>query len=81
MRHVHPGVMSMTQEVQSIVRFKQLRERVGLSRSEIRRRELAGEFPCRVRLGPRSVGWLTEEVNNWVAERARERENHPLRAA
>lgn len=65
----------------SIIRLPEVRARTGLSRSEIYRREALGQFPRRVSLGARSVGWSSEEVSAWVAERIRmSRENqgaHP----
>lgn len=38
-----------------------------LSESTIRRRELAGQFPKRVRLGPSAVAWRESDVMLWVA--------------
>ncbi|GGG52598.1 hypothetical protein GCM10010964_44670 [Caldovatus sediminis] len=37
--------------------------------------EAAGEFPRRVTLGPRAVGWLESEINQWIAKRAAERDD------
>jgi prophage regulatory protein len=36
-------------------------------------KEARGEFPKRVRLGPRAIGWIEEEIDKWIAERAAER--------
>ncbi|MEO0344470.1 MAG: AlpA family phage regulatory protein [Pseudomonadota bacterium] len=33
--------------------------------------EKAGQFPKRVPLGPNRVGWLYEEVLEWLEERIR----------
>lgn len=60
---------------QAIVRLPEVRARTGLSRSEIYRREGLGEFPKRVKLGARSVGWLSEEVQQWIEARIRESRN------
>ena len=57
-----------------VLRFKQLRDRVGLSRSQIERLEAVGRFPKRLRLGPGAVGWLESEVDAYIAERVRERD-------
>lgn len=57
---------------QAIIRLPDVRARVGLSRSEIYRREALGEFPKRVILGARSVGWSLEEIENWIQQRIRE---------
>ena len=44
--------------------------KVGLSRMHLYRLERAGLFPRRVHLGPNSVGWLEEELDQWIRERA-----------
>ncbi|MFC1531131.1 helix-turn-helix transcriptional regulator [Gemmatimonadota bacterium] len=41
----------------------------GLSRSTIDRYERDGAFPARRLLGPRAVGWLKDEVMEWMAAR------------
>jgi prophage regulatory protein len=58
--------------VQAILRLPEVRARTGLSRSEIYRREALDQFPRRVRLGARSVGWPQSEVQNWIEARIRE---------
>ena len=57
---------------QSIIRLPEVRARTGLSRSEIYRREGLGEFPARIRLGARSVGWVSSEVQDFIESRIRE---------
>ena len=52
-----------------ILRLPQVRERCGLSRSEIYRRIQSREFPLPVRLGLRAVGWKASAVESWIAER------------
>ena len=56
-----------------ILRQHQVCEKVGLSPMTIWRRQKAGTFPQRVRLGPNAVGWIEEEIEAWCAERAAER--------
>ncbi len=51
---------------QAILRLPEVKARTGLSRSEIYRREALGEFPKRVRLGARSVGWLASEIDEFI---------------
>jgi prophage regulatory protein len=53
----------------SILRRKQVEARTGLARSTIYHHIKAGTFPRPVSLGPRAVGWLESDVNNWIAER------------
>lgn len=59
-------------QAQAIIRLAEVRARVGLSRSEIYRREALGEFPKRVKLGVRSVGWVLSEVQEFIEARIRE---------
>lgn len=52
-----------------IIRLKAVKARCGLSRSTLYNRMAAGEFPCSVALGPRSVGWVESEIDAWIAAR------------
>ena len=54
---------------ESIIRLPVVQQRTGLSRSEIYRREGLGQFPKRVSIGARSVGWVSSEVERFVQER------------
>ncbi len=53
---------------QQFLRLPQVREIVGLSRSEIYRRVSIGDFPKPVSLGARAVGWVSGEVQAWVKQ-------------
>lgn len=53
---------------------KQVSQKIGLSRTEIDRKEAAGKFPKRVQVGFR-VFWVEEEVEGWM-QRLIERRNH-----
>ncbi len=57
-----------------IVRRKELRHLVGYSPAHIDRLEKAGQFPKRVELGPGAVGWLEDEVQEWIKARVAERD-------
>lgn len=52
-----------------ILRFPELREKVGYSRSNIHYLMEMGEFPKSIKLGGRAVGWLESEVDSWIQER------------
>jgi prophage regulatory protein len=52
-----------------IIRRRELTAKVGYCLGHIYRLERAGEFPPRVRLGRRAVGWVAEEVERWLQER------------
>jgi prophage regulatory protein len=53
-----------------ILRWRELKEKVPLTRQHLLRLEKADKFPKRLRLGKNSVGWLEEEVDGWVDEQA-----------
>jgi prophage regulatory protein len=70
----------MTQEEPSdgavrFVRYAQLRQAKGIpfSRVHINRLEKAGRFPRRVRLGPNTIAWREDELDDWSAARSNER--------
>lgn len=55
----------------TILRAKDVVQLTGLSRVSIWRYERAGQFPPRIQLGPNSVGWIEEEVLDWIETRPR----------
>ena len=52
-----------------MLRFRQVKEIVALSKSAIYNRIAQGTFPKPVNLGGKSVGWLESEVNAWIESR------------
>jgi prophage regulatory protein len=57
---------------------KQVREMVLYSPQHIQRLEDAGRFPRRVRLGQGRVGWVEQEVLDWLTEKIRQRDEQKL---
>ena len=57
-----------------VLRPKETAAKVGYSRMHLYRLERDGQFPRRVRLGPSSVGWIEEEVDEWIRARIAERD-------
>ncbi len=49
-----------------VLSVRQITDATGLSPVTIWRKEKKGEFPARRQLGPRRVGWLTREVEDWL---------------
>ncbi|ADP02345.1 gp52 [Burkholderia phage KL3] len=49
-----------------LLRFAEVRSRIGLSKSEIYRRIGAGTFPAGVKLGARAVAWHESAVEDWI---------------
>lgn len=52
-----------------ILRLPAVKGRTGLSRSAIYLRVSEKKFPAPVSIGERAVGWIEEEVNDWLAKR------------
>ena len=53
----------------TILRLPAVKERTALSRSTIYLRIANNEFPAPISLGGRAVGWVEEDINNWLAEK------------
>ncbi|WP_322401111.1 AlpA family transcriptional regulator [Massilia luteola] len=51
------------------LRIKQVTALTGLSRATIYNMMAAGSFPMKTALGVRAVGWLSSEIQVWMAER------------
>ena len=58
-----------TQPPTRFLRLPEVQDRTGLSRSTIYVRLNQGRFPRPVSLGSRAVGWIEEEVEEWIRER------------
>jgi len=52
--------------VTSILRLPTAKARTGLSRSTVYLRISEGRFPKPVSLGGRAVGWVEEEITEWL---------------
>ncbi|MGD1063878.1 MAG: AlpA family transcriptional regulator [Terracidiphilus sp.] len=55
----------------SILRLKAVKSRIGLSKSAIYLAISREEFPRPIQLGPRAVGWLESEIEEWIRERVK----------
>lgn len=56
-----------------LVLAPEIRARIPYSLNHLRRLEVQGEFPKRVRIGANRVAWLRTEIDQWIAERVEER--------
>lgn len=56
-----------------IILAPERRQLVPYSDMHIWRKEKAGTFPRRIRLGPNRVGWSLKEVLKWIEDRKAER--------
>lgn len=57
-----------------IIRLREVMALTGLARSTVYKYVEAGTFPQPVPLGGRSVGWVEQEVEDWVLARIEERD-------
>ncbi len=58
--------------MQYILRLPIVKSRTGLSRSSIYSQISKGDFPKQISLGQRSVGWLEEDIEDWINQRIEE---------
>lgn len=59
-----------------MIAYPELKPRKGIRYSNVhlRRLEAAGNFPRRVNLGGNCVAWVESEIDNWLEQRAAERD-------
>jgi len=55
--------------VLKILRLPAVKATTGLGRSAIYSGMVSGTFPKSVRLGPRTIGWRSEDITAWVESR------------
>lgn len=53
-----------------LLRFAEVKAKVGLSRTTLWRLERENLFPKRKRVGKNSIAWLEHEVDQWISRRA-----------
>jgi len=58
----------------TILRLPAVKSLTGLSRSTLYLRIAEGTFPRQVNLGGRAVGWLSSELETWLAEQVERRD-------
>jgi prophage regulatory protein len=56
-------------DVRGVARLPEVERLCGMSRSSIYRLESLGQFPKRVRLSQRAVGWQRELIREWILSR------------
>lgn len=56
-----------------ILRRAEVEQKTGFKRAHIYSLMKAGKFPKPLRLGVRAVGWDSVEIDQWIADRLKER--------
>lgn len=59
----------VTRDDVRILRLGAVIAKTGLSRSSIYAKIAVGGFPTPIKLGERAVGWPSEEIDAWIADR------------
>ena len=70
----HRDALQLGDIVMRILSKRQVKELVLYSPQHIARLEKAGQFPKRVQLGPSRVGWVEDEVLDWLQKRLEARD-------
>jgi prophage regulatory protein len=60
--------------VSRILRIPKVKEKTGLSRAEIYRREADGRFPKKIHISANVVGFLEDEIDLWIEQLRAERD-------
>ncbi len=59
----------MAMQIMRIIRMRELQTIVGLSRPRIYKLQAERRFPHSIKLGDRAVGWLAQDVYQWIEDR------------
>jgi predicted DNA-binding transcriptional regulator AlpA len=60
----------MTNAIPTIPRFQDLQKLFKVSRSSLDRWEAKNAFPKRINIGENSVGWRSDEIQQWLQDRS-----------
>ena len=69
----------MEKSKSQIIRLKQVKAITGLSRSTIYKFMSHKEFPKQIKLGLKSSGWLLDEVDAWIQNQIKNRDNEQIK--
>ena len=61
-----------------LLNLRAVQQRVGLSRSQIYALKAQGRFPQPVKVGPRGVRWIEQEIQDWITTRPRTGSDRPV---
>jgi prophage regulatory protein len=57
-----------------VIRLHELEKLTGRKRSSVYEDMAAGRLPKQIKIGPRAVGWLRSDIDEWLSERVAERD-------
>lgn len=55
-----------------VIRLPEVKNCTGLARSTIYKKMAERSFPLTIALGPKAVGWLEQEIQEWIQDRVRQ---------
>ena len=58
----------------NFIRLPEVISRIGYKRTSIYEKIAEGTFPAPIKLGPRAVAWVSEEIEEWMDARVAERD-------
>ncbi|EJV7181599.1 AlpA family phage regulatory protein [Escherichia coli] len=64
---------SSNRPTQKLIRFPKVIEMTGKSRTRIYADIRSEAFPKPIRIGPRSIAWVEQEIIDWLEERKQQR--------
>ncbi|EBE6033171.1 AlpA family phage regulatory protein [Salmonella enterica subsp. enterica] len=64
---------SSSRPTQKLIRFPKVIEMTGRSRTRIYADIKSETFPKPIRIGPRSIAWVEQEIIDWLEERKQQR--------
>lgn len=62
------------EKAKRFIRLPEVINRTGYRRTSIYEKISEGTFPAPIKLGPRAVAWVSEEIDKWMDERVAERD-------
>jgi prophage regulatory protein len=62
------------EKAKRFIRLPEVINRTGYRRTSIYEKIAEGTFPAPIKLGPRAVAWVSEEIEEWMDARVAERD-------
>ncbi len=62
----------------NILRCKDVAKKTGLAKSTIYEMIKGRSFPAPIQLGPRTTGWVEDEIEDWLVKKVAERDKSTL---
>ena len=63
------------EKAKRFIRLPEVINRTGYRRTSIYEKISEGIFPAPIKLGPRAVAWVSEEIDKWMDARVAERDS------